>query len=634
MHLKPALAALMVATLALPFAAPAFAEQKTKVASERPALALSKAALATAVKDKSGKAVGVGAYEAPADALLAGDMAAFLLMLDKLDPAERDENPMFVAYLALDRAAAGDVPGAREKLKTSGLSGDDGEAPFYVFIDAWLMAMEGKTAEATERHREASSGMPGLTGGLSLAAMLEALGRNDEALAVYTSLTPARIEAPAHQFDPQIIVYSHVQRVVQRHALLLQRLGRIDEAKAVYKRLADAEPEEQAYYKAALESLETGKKLDNKALNVRSAFARSLSDVSNAQQEQRILRILMLGGTPDNFDENRAAFDQAALLIYPEDEGLRSAIIGDLYRNAEYDGVAHVARSAPKATSALQIAAAQALIMAKKDKEARAAIDSALKLTTDDERLGTLYGALQLRTMLGDEPGAYKLITEVIKLSENDAEKASAYAVAAETYSQFGEVDKAVENARKARAMDDTHERRIALVDVMGRAGLIDEATKILQSELQSRQTDPYMLNTYGYFLITRTTKTDEGFKLLFRARGLAERDPYIADSLGWAYYKLGDLKSAARLIEESQREILPHRNWEIESHLGDIYWHQGEQDKARTAWKLALENTPPLRDKREIEDKLAKGLTTPRPPVQPIPKVDLDEEEVNSQDI
>ncbi len=634
MRLKPALVALIVASGSLALAPLTIAETKAAVRAEKQPLKLSKSALATAVKDAKGKAVGAKAYADPADALKAGDMAAYLQILADLPADEREDNPMYTAYLALDRAAAGDTEGARAMLKDADKDRGDGESSFFIFIDAWLLAIEGKSKEAVERQRTVSADMPGLTGDLALAAMLESLGRNDEALAVYTAMTPAQIKAPEHDFDPQIIVYAHVQQVIYRHSMLLQRLGKIDQAKAVYQRLAKAEPERAAFYAAAMETLETGKGLDNKALTVRSAFSRSLSDVSNALQEQRILRTLMLGGKPENFDEQRVAFDLAALLIHPDDEDVRSSVIAALYRDAHYDGVAHVARSAPKATAGLQLSAAQALIKVKKNDEARASLSAALKLVDEDNKLGTEYGALQLYTTLEDEKNATKIVKTIIDTATNTAEKAAAYGVAADTYAQFGSVDKAADYAIEARKLDDTHERRMALVDVLGKAGRIEPALDILRSELILRPNDPYTYNTFGYFLITRTDRLDEGFKLLFRARGMAERDPYIADSLGWAYYKLGDLASAQRLIEESRREVLPHHNWEIESHLGDIYWHQGEKDKARAAWTLALENNPPLVEKHQLEKQLKGEGIGPKPAVRPIPDVTINEEDVNEQEI
>lgn len=596
---------------------------------------VSAAAQATAVLGANGVPVGVSAYPAPIDAVKAGDMAAFLRMIADLPQEDRDVSPLFDAFLALDRAADGDTVGARNILEASGDHvGSDGETGFYAYLDAWLLAMEGRNDEAVERHRGAAQSMPGLTGQLSLAAMLEALGRPEQALAVYEAMTPTKIEAPEHDFDPKGLLYSHVKTVISRHALLLQRLDRIQEAQAVYRKLANAEPEEAASYAAALESLETGRNLDNEALTVRAAFTQSLADVSRALQEQRIIRTIMMGGRVEGFDDQRSAFDQIALLIHPEDEGLRAAIIDEMYDNALYEGVAHVALSAPKPTASLQIAAGQALLMSDREDDVRAAIERALDLADEDERLQTLYGALQLRTLLGDEAEAAELIDEVVLLAENPAEKAAAHGLAADIKGQFGDLEGAVEHARKARELDDTHDRRMVLADSLGKVGEINQALAILRTERLARPNDPYTLNSLGYFLLVHTDKYEEAYQVLYRARAMAERDPYIADSLGWAYFKLGHLDEAERLIRQSQDELMPHRNWEIEMHLGDIYWHQGEEDAAREAWQFALENHPPARERQDLEDRLANGLAGPAPERRPLPDVSLTDGEVDRQDI
>ncbi|MCA8900479.1 MAG: tetratricopeptide repeat protein [Hyphomonas sp.] len=596
---------------------------------------VSGAARSTAVVDLSGKPVGISAYPAPIDAVKAGDMAAFLTMTRNMDVEDRSESPLLDAFLILDKAASGDLEGARTELADSSIAGDEeGETGLYAYLDAWLLAMEGREADAIKRHRGAAGSMPGLTGDLSLAAMLEAFDHPEQALAVYESLTPTKIEAPEHAFDPKGLLYSHIKTVVSRHALLLQRLGRIEEAKDVYRQLADAEPEEAISYAAALDSLETGKNLKNEMLTMPAAFTQSLSDLSRALQEQRIIRTIMLGGRADGFDDQRSALDQVALLIHPEDDGLRSAIIDEMYANALYEGVAHVATSAPKPTAALQIAAGQALLMAGKEDAARNAIDRALDLADDDERLTTLYGALQLRLLLDDEKASKALVDEVISLSENQAEKAAAHGLATEIYSQFGDFGVAAEHAAEARTLDDTHDRRIVLADALGKNGQINEALTILRTERLSRPNDPYMLNTLGYFLIERTDKLDEGFKVLSRARGMAEHDPYIADSLGWAYYRLGHLSEARRLIEMARKELEPHTHWEIEHHLGDIYWHQGDEEKARDAWQAALENHPPVTERAEIKEKLANGLSDDAPERQPLPDVSLQDGEIGKQDI
>lgn len=641
MRLKPVLAAsALTITLALAGCASLASGQVADVSASIYADAeLSDAARSTAVMGADGTPVGISAYPAPIDAIKAGDMAAFLIMTRGLALEDRDSNPLFNAFLAIDRAAANDTTGARAILNIHD-AGDDtadetgSQSQFYAYLDAWFLAMDGQADAALERHRGASSGMPGLTGDLSLAAMLEALGRPEQALAVYESLTPTQIEAPEHQFDPRGLLYSHIKTVISRHALLLQKLDRIDEAKAVYQRLADAEPEEAISYAAALESLETGKNLHNESLTVRAAFAQSLADVSRALQEQRIIRQIMMGGRPDGFDDQRSAFDQVALLIHPEDDGLRTSIVDDFYENALYESAAHVALTGPKPTASLEIAAGQAYLMAGQEAAARNAIDKALELSDADNRLQTLYGALQLRTLLNDEAEAGELLDALLAAAESPAERAAAHGLAAEIYGQFGNYANAAENAEKARELDDTHDRRLALADAWGKAGRVNDAIILLRTERLARPNDPYTLNSLGYFLIIHTDKYEEGYRVLARAKALAQHDPYISDSYGWALFKMGDLKGALRMIEMSRNELKPHRHWEIESHLGDIYWYLDRKDEAREAWQYALDNRPPAEERRKLEAKLAEGLTAPAPEKRPLPDVSINDGEVDRQDI
>lgn len=600
--------------------------------SALPAVILSPAAAATTVVTEDGKPAD---YATPLDALKAGDTAGYLTLLARMPESERAEDKFNNAYLALDRASAGDMPGARGYLGLTGDEAADQEQPgFYLWIDAWLMALEGDLGGAINRHREVAGGMPGITADLSLAAMLEAAGRNDEALSVYEALTPTKIEAPEHEFDPQGIVFAHVSTVIVRHSLLLQRMGRIEESQLVYQQLADAEPEQATSYTAAIDSLETGKNLDNKPLTVKTGFALALSDVSYAMQQQRYIQTVMMGGTITGLDDKREAFDLAILLIDPENENLRGAVIAALYSEALYAGAAHVALTAPEETPSLQISAAQALLMSGNEAAARDAIEKALSISDDKDRLSTLYGALQLRALLDDRDAAFDLVPELLGLAENPAEKAAALGASSSIYLHFGEPAKAAEYAKDARTLDDTHERRMVLADALGQAGHINDALVILRSERLARPNDPYTLNSLGYFLITRTDKYEEGYKVLARALLLAESDPYIADSFGWALFQLGDLDRAKGLIESARQELSPQSHWEIEDHLGDIYWHLDRKDEAYAAWKLASENYPPKADSARIAAKLADGLTTPRPEKRPLPEISLEDLEVERQDI
>lgn len=605
------------------------------VASVAKMAGLSEAAVATAVLDSEGKIVGPAAYETLEDALKAGDTFAYLQKVKALDATARDENPILSAYLALDRAAAGDIVGARTEL---GFSEEQG-APEVTsdlnrFLNAWFYALEGNTDAAIREHRSVASNMPSLTGELSLAAMLEAIGRPEEAIAVYEAITPTRIEAPEHQFDPRGLVYSHVRTIVARHALLLRQMGRIEDAKAVYQQLADAEPEEAIAYAAALDTLESGKNLDDEVMTVEGAFAQSLADLSRAVQEQRIFRLIALGIYPEGFDSNRSSFDQVALLIDPDNDGLRGGIVADLYDNGFYQGAAHVALGEPEPSAGFRISAGHAFIRAEQPEAVKESIDMALALMDEDEKLETIYGAVQLRTLLQDKDGAFELLGQLNALAENPAEQASAHSLSTDIYSQFGDYDKALDHASKARELDDTHDHRIQLANTLGEAGKVEEGLKILRAEMLTRPNDPYMLNSLGYYLTINTEQHEEAYKILSRARALAQRDPYIADSLGWAMYKLGHLNGALRLIRSAKDDIAPQTHWEVESHLGDVLWHLGRTDEAEAAWQVALENRPPVNERKNLESRLANGLTDPKPVERKLPNISLDEGEIGRQDI
>ncbi|MGB2388422.1 MAG: tetratricopeptide repeat protein, partial [Henriciella sp.] len=212
---------------------------------------------------------------------------------------------------------------------------------------------------------------------------------------------------------------------------------------------------------------------------------------------------------------------------------------------------------------------------------------------------------------------------------------AMAYGLSSAVYSQFGQFDEALENARAAQRIDDTHERRLVVADALANAGETDAGLLILRTEALNRPNDPYMLNTLGYYLILHTDRLEEAFQVLARASLLAPNDPYISDSFGWVRYKMGDLEGALRYIEHSRSILAPQRNWEVEDHIGDIYWHLGRRDEARLAWTNALEEYPPKEQQALIAEKLSEGLSGPPPAVIPLPNLSLSRDgQVDRQDI
>ena len=99
------------------------------------------------------------------------------------------------------------------------------------------------------------------------------------------------------------------------------------------------------------------------------------------------------------------------------------------------------------------------------------------------------------------------------------------------------------------------------------------------------------MLNYLGYSWIDKGENLDQGVRMIQRAVELRPNDGYIVDSLGWAYYKLGDFPRATQMLEKAI-ELLPE-DPTINDHLGDAYWRGGRHTEARYQWRRALQFKP-----------------------------------------
>lgn len=122
------------------------------------------------------------------------------------------------------------------------------------------------------------------------------------------------------------------------------------------------------------------------------------------------------------------------------------------------------------------------------------------------------------------------------------------------------------------------------------------------------RRSRGFVLNYLGYTWIDQGVNLDEGLKLLMEAVELVPNDGAITDSLGWAYYRLGQYELAVALLEKAIQ--LKADDATIVEHLGDAYWHVGRQREARFQWERALRQKPEAERVDPLNRKLAEGLT------------------------
>ena len=134
-----------------------------------------------------------------------------------------------------------------------------------------------------------------------------------------------------------------------------------------------------------------------------------------------------------------------------------------------------------------------------------------------------------------------------------------------------------------------------------------DRAEKDFKKALELEPEQPLVLNYLGYSWIDIGTHLDEALDMVRRAVEQRPDDGYIVDSLGWAYYRLGDFE---RAVEELERAVeLRPDDAVINDHLGDAYWRVGRLIEARFQWDHALAMEPEEAEIDKIEVKLARGL-------------------------
>jgi tetratricopeptide (TPR) repeat protein len=128
-----------------------------------------------------------------------------------------------------------------------------------------------------------------------------------------------------------------------------------------------------------------------------------------------------------------------------------------------------------------------------------------------------------------------------------------------------------------------------------------------LKKALELFPEQPHVLNYLGYSWIDQGVHLDEGMAMIKRAVQQRPDDGYIVDSLGWAYFRVGNYEEAVKQLERAI-ELKPE-DPTINDHLGDAYWRTDRVLEARFQWAHARDLKPDPEDLPKIEAKLKDGL-------------------------
>ena len=117
----------------------------------------------------------------------------------------------------------------------------------------------------------------------------------------------------------------------------------------------------------------------------------------------------------------------------------------------------------------------------------------------------------------------------------------------------------------------------------------------------------PEVLNYLGYSWADRGEHLPEALQMLTKAFNANPNSGAIVDSLGWAYYRLGQYQRAVQQLERAV--MIEPSDPDINNHLGDAYWRVGRRAEAEFQWKAVLTLKPDEATRTRIEAKLNSPL-------------------------
>ena len=128
---------------------------------------------------------------------------------------------------------------------------------------------------------------------------------------------------------------------------------------------------------------------------------------------------------------------------------------------------------------------------------------------------------------------------------------------------------------------------------------------------LKSLEIDPgnaYVLNYLAYSWLEREYKVETALKMLEKAYEVKSNDPYIIDSIGWAYYLIEEYVKAEEFLKRAV-ELMPN-DPTVNDHYGDILWKLDRKIQARYFWESVLNLKETDEEMKKIIDvKLLDGL-------------------------
>jgi tetratricopeptide (TPR) repeat protein len=231
--------------------------------------------------------------------------------------------------------------------------------------------------------------------------------------------------------------------------------------------------------------------------------------------------------------------------------------------------------------------------------KALATAEGALKAHPDDLDMKILYE--DVRAESGKSEQAVKDLESLLSTTDEDFKINYALIQIYQRDKRYQDAEKVALSAEQLFKSKESF--YFTLGSIYERQKEYDKAEGMFRKVLELSPKHAPTLNYCGYMLADRGVRLEESLVLIKRAVELEPNNGAYLDSLGWAYFKLGQLDQAEKYLKKALERV--RRDPTIHEHLGDLYYLNGQYDEAHKAWELSVAYHQDDEELRKVQKKL-----------------------------